>query len=123
MKIILNIISSLGVSDARAALYYLNRYLKLAPNQEEYEKEIFDEDERSAPTEEVKSTTFALVEHIERAEGRHASEFGDERYHYWIDQISIAEDTLDPEASPDQKANAEAMIRSMELPPTGVGGV
>ena len=116
MNPITTLIQDLKIEVARSILYYLNRYLKLAPTKKSYEKDMFEDDERSAPSRTVKLGTQKVIKYIEKSEGIPASRFKKERFHYWVDLVAEADEKLDPEASDDQKARATAVITDMQLP-------
>src|SRR5688572_19138058 len=73
-----NVIFGFDIPDIRAAFYYLSRYLKQADSIDEYEKDFFEDDFRSAPSEIAKKLTFSLIEFIEMQAGKKASEFNDQ---------------------------------------------
>ena len=62
-----DVIQNYEISDVRAAFYYLSRYLKQADYFEEYEKDFFEDDYRSAPTEIAKNLTYSQkIKHLTR---------------------------------------------------------
>ncbi len=102
--------------DARAALYYLSRYLKQAALFEDYAKDIFDDDERAAPTDDVRGRTLQMIEYIEAAEGATAAEFDDDTYIRWTREVQRVESTLEDEPSPEEVARATQFLDAMVLP-------
>ncbi|WET03849.1 hypothetical protein [Flavobacterium sp. YJ01] len=91
-----DIIKELSIPDTRSSFYYLGRYLKQAEYFADYEKDIFVDEEESAPNEIVKSTTLKMINFIEKEANKKASEFTDEEYIYWTDIINEIEGNLDP---------------------------
>ncbi len=116
MKDIYPIISTLSVDDARSSLYYLCRYIKQASIQKVYEKDIFDDDRRSAPSNIARATTLNLIAFIENLEGMTASEFDEDTFHYWIDHTIEIEDRLDPAMTSNEFKRAEEFLNSMPKP-------
>jgi len=114
-----SIVSGHNISDARAAFYYLSRYLKQADYFEEYEKDFFDDDFQSAPSEEAKKLTFLLIDLVEKISGKKAAEFSDDEYMEWMDAINMVESKLDPEPSREVKESAESTIEELFLPQIG----
>lgn len=119
MKKLEGVIAGYEISDARAAFYYLSRYLKQADYFEIYEKDYFEDDFQSAPSEVAKSLTFSLIEFIEGSAGKKAAEFSEEEYMYWMDVIDLVESQLDPEPSKEVKDSAESAINELFLPKLG----
>lgn len=116
MKDLYPLLSALPVDEARSALYYLCRYIKQAAIQDEYGKDIFDDDSRSAPSDVVCATTLKMIAFIEGLEGKPASEFDDGLFHFWIDHTFEVEDRLDPAISPRDADLAAAFLASMPKP-------
>ncbi|MEI6133231.1 MAG: hypothetical protein WCQ41_10480 [Bacillota bacterium] len=119
MKTIHNLLSNLNISDARSALYYLSRYLKQAPYYEKYEKDIFDDAQRSYPNESIRSVTLALIKFIEQTEQTPIAKFDDATYIRWSDHVEEVESGLDPEASLAEIEQATAFANTMNLPSVG----
>jgi len=119
MKKLEDVISGYEVSDARAAFYYLSRYLKQADYFEEYEKDFFEDDSQSYPSVVAKTLTFSLIDFIEGDAGKKATEFSDEEYMHWMNAISLVENGLDPEPSREVRESAESAIEELFLP--GIG--
>ncbi|MBU9838421.1 hypothetical protein J1780_00350 [Rahnella aceris] len=114
-----NVIFGFDIPDIRAAFYYLSRYLKQADSIDEYEKDFFEDDFRSAPSEIAKKLTFSLIEFIEMQAGKKASEFNDQEYISWMNEINHVESGLDPEPSNEIKNSAESTIEELFLPEIG----
>lgn len=96
MEQILNIIRENTIPDIRSSFYYLGRYLKQADSFEEYQKDIFEDDEKSTPSDLVKAITLRLIETIEQLADKKAKHFEDAEYLHWINIINNIEENLDP---------------------------
>ncbi|WP_187505877.1 hypothetical protein [Pantoea agglomerans] len=116
MKILENVIEGFEISDIRAAFYYLSRYLKQAEAINEYKKDFFEDDFQSAPSETAKKLTFSLIECIESNADKKASEFSNQEYLYWMDNINKIESELDPEPSLKTRRSAENIIKELYFP-------
>lgn len=116
MKQIFDIIQENSIPDIRSSFYYLGRYLKQADSFEEYQKDIFEDDEKSRPSELVKALTLRLIEAIEQLAGKKAKYFEDAEYLHWINIIDNIEENLDP--TPDSKLldKATSELSSFEPP-------
>lgn len=120
MKKFKEIIEGVGALDARSAFYYLGRYLKQAEHYSRYEKDFFEDDYQSKPSEEAKKLTFVLIDFIESHQGKKASEFTDEEYIFWVEQLDDAESKLEPEPTKDQIETANSVINELfQSPLTG----
>ncbi|MGI0014267.1 MAG: hypothetical protein ACREBU_12630 [Nitrososphaera sp.] len=111
------LVSHLCVSDGRSALYYLSRYLKQAEQFERYGKDIFVDEERSSPSDEVRKATLSIIRFIEEAEGISAAKFDELTYKKWTDHVAEVEAKLDPVASAAEVERARKFVEDMELPP------
>lgn len=116
MENLQSLLAGKSISEARSALYYLSRYLKQAAHYERYKKDIFEDSQRSYPTESVQSLTKRLIEFIERSENASASQFDDATYVRWSDRIGEVESGLDPEPSAAEIERAESFVNTMRLP-------
>lgn len=116
MKNIEEVISGYEIPEARAAFYYLSRYLKQADYFEEYKKDFFEDDYQSYPSTEAKTLTFSLISFIEEKAGRRATEFSAEEYMEWMDIIDLVESQLDPEPSKEVRESAELVIDELTPP-------
>jgi len=121
MKTLQNLISPLSISDARASLYYLSRYLKQAASLGDDEKDIFEDEQNSAPGDFVVSKTRELINHIEKVEGKPAKDFDDETYLYWADHIYQIESELDPDPTEEERQIVENIIGTLKSPPNSSG--
>lgn len=119
MKKIEDIIFGFDIFDVRAAFYYLGRYLKQADYFAQYEKDFFEDNFQSVPSDTAKNLTFALIEFIEQVAGKKASEFTDEEYIVWLDVIDEVESKLDPEPSKDIIEAADSTIEGLSQPKLG----
>ncbi len=118
MKTIKPLLSTIEVSDARSALYYLSRYLKQATIFEKYQKDIFEDTERSYPTEFVRKLTISLIDFIEHEQGMKASEFDLDTYSLWSDHVTEIEEGLDPEPTPEELERANTFVNAISMPVT-----
>lgn len=118
MKTINHIIDGLNASDTRAVIYYLSRYLKQASQINDYEKDIFQDDELSEPNELIKAKTLLAIKFIEDAEGAPAAEFSDSIYSKWAKHAEDIEAALQPEASPSEMTRATEFLEAISLPAT-----
>lgn len=109
-------LAGLSTSDARASLYYLSRYLKQVALFDGYQKDIFDDDVRAAPSDEVRRCTIVMIASIEAAEGASAAQFDDETYDRWAREVKRIESALEAEPSPEERARAAHFLDSMVLP-------
>jgi hypothetical protein len=116
MNSLKQLVADLSVAEARAAFYYTNRYLKLAPLKDSYEREMFEDDARSVPSETVKLASLAIIQIIEKTEGMHAAQFDKQRYRHWIDRIAQVESGLEPQPTPEEEQNAAAFLESLTIP-------
>lgn len=119
MKNLEDLIKGFEISDVRAAFYYLSRYLKQADYFEEYQKDFFDDDYHSVPSDIAKNLTFSLINFIEEKSGKNAAEFNDKEYIQWMDEINSIESKLDPEPSIDVKNSADKVIAELFFPEIG----
>ncbi len=120
MEILSNIISGINISDARSVLYYLSRYLKQASHYDEYKKDIFEDELRSYPDEQLIALTWTAISEIEKAENLRIAEFDDATYIKWSDLVGSLESTLDPSPSLDEVVKASAFSESLILPKANI---
>jgi hypothetical protein len=114
------IVANLPINDARAALYYAIRYFKQAGFSDHYPKDIFDEDERSAPNETIRALTLALIKSIEDFEGQPAAEFSSQAVGRILDPLATVDAELEAPPSEGTRRNAEAALQNIVPPPAGV---
>lgn len=117
-----NTVKDFEIIDVRAAFYYLSRYLKQADYFEGYGKDFFEDDFQSAPSETAKNLTLLLIKFIEEKTGKKASEFSNEEYINWMNEIDKIESKLDPEPSIDVRRSAEQVINELFFPEIGKNG-
>lgn len=117
MKNFNKLIEGFVTADARSAFYYLGRYLKQAEHYDKYEKDFFEDDYQSKPSEIAKELTFKLIDYIEESQNKKASQFTDEEYFNWLDRIVEIESKLDPEPTAEQVESAKAVLDSI-IPPS-----
>ena len=101
---------------ARAALYYASRYLKQASAFDRYQKDIFEDDQRSQPNDLVRSLTRQVIGHIESAAGMKAANFPDSVYAQWAAEIGRTERALNSNFSETNIRRAKELLESMETP-------
>lgn len=116
MKSIRDRVSALTTSDARSALYYLSRYLKQAAHFKDYRKDVFEDTERSSPSEGVRRATIEMIKFIEDVEGISASAFDDPTYMRWSTHVREIESGLDPEMTESDLARAKKFLDEFGLP-------
>lgn len=119
MKSIQEHVAALSTSDGRSALYYLSRYLKQAAHFKDYRKDIFEDTQRSAPSEAVRQSTFEMISFIEDTEGMPASDFDDPTYVRWANLVQRIESSLDPELTESDIARAKRFLDEFGLPSSG----
>jgi hypothetical protein len=119
MRKLEDLILGYEISDARAAFYYLSRYLKQADYFDEYEKDFFEDDYQSHPSAEAKKLTFLLIGFLEKSIGKKAAEFSENEYMECMDAIDLVENQLDPEPSGEIRRSAELVIDELTLPNVG----
>ncbi len=115
MENLSDIIKDYNLVDVREAFYYLSRYLKMADNEDEYEKDFFEDDFRSIPSIEAKELTINLIKFIEKSTEKKAGEFTDTEYIKWMDEINEIESKLDPDVSIETIKSAELVIKNLDL--------
>ena len=116
MEEILNLLDGFTIAEKRSSLYYLGRYLKQAESFIDYQKDIFEDDEESEPSEEVKNLTINLINVIEKITEKKASEFSDFEYLQWMERIAEIEDNLDPKPNEDQIKTAMKNLEGFDVP-------
>ena len=112
-----HIISGKDAKTVVDAIYYVGRYIKQADHLSEFEKDIFEDDERSEPTQEVKDLALAIVAAIEAEVGMPAADFDDSTLIDVMDQLAEAEAALTNDLTPDQLKEVEDIIDQMRPPP------
>ncbi|WP_312488268.1 hypothetical protein [Massilia timonae] len=119
MEEMAKLIEGVSVADARAAFYYLGRYLKQAGHYNRYGKDFFEDNDYSEPSEIGKELTFKLIDFIESSENKKARNFSDKEYLYWTDRIAQIESNLDPELTQEQIDSAKAVMEGIRPPTLG----
>lgn len=109
-------IAALSTSDARSALYYLSRYLKQAAYFKDYRKDIFEDTQRSAPSEAVRQSTCEMMKFIEEREEMPAAQFDDSTYAKWANLVRKTENGLDPELTDSDLARAKLFLDEFGIP-------
>lgn len=113
---ITSIIENCSREVARSSLYYAARYIKQADNAGKYEKDIFEDEARNLPSDEVRDLTLRVISAIEEREGKRAAEFDDETVIRLLDEITGLEAALSPELSRDERERAAALAAGMQPP-------
>lgn len=113
-----NLIQGFDVADARSAIYYASRYIKQAQRFNEYGKDIFEEEARSAPSEVVRRLSLDIVAAIEAHEGVKAADLGHERIFSLLNHLTSLERTLGLDFSEDELAAAARFAASISPPST-----
>lgn len=112
-----SLLNNVAEADARAALYYVGRYVKQARNFVSYDKDIFDDERRSAPNNAVKSLARILIDAIEEREGLRAEEFEYDRMLTVIREIAAIERNLGPEISDEEVQRVGEFVTEFNLSP------
>ncbi|ENG4183774.1 hypothetical protein [Providencia huaxiensis] len=115
MKNLESIIQGYDIPEIRSAFYYLSRYLKQANFFSDYQKDFFEDTSQSSPSIKIKQLTTLLIEFIERESGKKPSDFSDDEFFYWMNEINKIEANLDPEPSKEIKKAAEIIINSLYI--------
>ncbi len=103
-------------ADARAALYYVGRYVKQARNFRAHRKDVFEDERRSAPSVGVRSLAQRLIAAIEEREATHAEEFALDRTLKIVREIAALERELGPDVSDDEAKRAARFFTEFGLP-------
>ena len=103
-------------ADARSALYYLGRYVKQASYFDEYGKDIFEDEARSAPSEDVKELTRRMIAAVEEREAMLASDFTEAQFMRLIQEITALESELGPEVSDEESKRVQRFMDSFQTP-------
>ncbi len=101
---------------AKSRLYYAARYIKQANNANKYEKNIFDDEARNLPSDEVRDLTLKIISAIEEREGKRGAYFNDETVIRLLDEITGLGAALFPGLSEDERERAEAVAAGMQPP-------
>lgn len=109
-------IDAVDETTARAALYYLGRYVKQAGYFDKYGKDIFEDEVRSAPSEEVMDVARKMMAALEDREGCPASEFDDALVLELLREITALEDELGPEIGVDELAHVNEFVSRLQTP-------
>jgi hypothetical protein len=103
-------------ADVRSALYYVGRYIKQASFFNTYSKDIFEDDEKSAPSKVVRDLAMEILQAIELHEGVKAADIKRDRVFELIGVITSLEDRLNPDISESELAAAEFFTETMDTP-------
>ncbi|SCX31571.1 hypothetical protein [Agrobacterium rosae] len=116
MTSLTNVLAGVTDADARAALYYVGRYVKQARNFRTHNKDVFDDVRRSAPSALVKSLAQGLIAAIEEREGVHAEEFAFDHMLTILREIAALERELGPDVSDEEAKRAARFFIEFDLP-------
>ncbi len=116
MNKIEDLLIELIVSEKRSVLYYVTRYIKQAKVFEEYRKDLFEDGLESQPSEKIKSLTLKMIELIEKTAEKKSSEFSEDEFYYWMDQIAELEDSLDKTLDNDKIQRALDELSKFNFP-------
>jgi hypothetical protein len=120
MKTLKDVIAGVNEADIRAALYYAGRYIKQAAHFQEYGKDIFDDEQHSSPTDEVKTLALKIIAAIEDREMMPAQNFEFDCVLMILREISAIEQSLGSKFSKDDAKRAEQFLTEFNLsPPRG----
>lgn len=101
---------------AVSALYYLARYIKQAAHVQQNFKDIFDDEETSAPSEEVRALVDTIVSNIEGTFQKTLKDLTPNELALCMALISDAERARQPTYSEDEINSANAALRSFVEP-------
>jgi hypothetical protein len=110
-------IEGVEVADARSAIYYVSRYVKQAASFDEYGKNIFEDEERSAPSEAVCRLALNIIKAIEAHEGVKIAGLKDDRTVELLDFLTLCERDLGSQFSDAELAVAAKITASISAPP------
>jgi len=113
---IANIISDCSPEDARSCLYYASRYIKQAESYNEYSKDIFEDEERSAPSARVRDTTMQFIRAVEAREGSSAADFDDDTFMRIMKEIATIEADLPSDLSQEELERGVLLASDMTTP-------
>ena len=113
MEQITKFVETYAVEEARSAFYYLSRYLKQAEYYSTYEKDIFEDDDRSKPSAAAKELMQKILKYIEVTQGKNAAEFSTDEYLHWMQIIDDVETALEPELTEDELETTQEIIENM----------
>ena len=113
---IASLIRGYSMKDALDALYYTARFIKQAGRINVEDKDFFDDDVRSAPSEEARELARKLIAVIEADVGRPAAEFDFPLVIKIMNDLTSAEAELDIRFTAAEKEGAEKAIESMIEP-------
>jgi hypothetical protein len=111
-----HIVSGRDAKTVVDAIYYVGRYIKQAEHLGELEKDIFEDDERSEPTQEVKDLAWEIIAAVEEEVGMPAAEFDESTLINVMDQLAEAEAALTNDLTPDQLKEVKEVIERMQPP-------
>jgi hypothetical protein len=116
MNEIIDIIRGYSVKDSIDALYYAIRFIKQADSISKNDKDFFEDDERSMPSQEARKLTIRIIDIIEAKYGKNAAELDDAEFIEAMKALSAARNTLETPASAAEEEAAREAINSMVIP-------
>ena len=102
-----------STKDSLDALYYAARSIKQAYFRGNFQKDIFDDDARSAPSSDARSLTRRLIEAIETDTGKHATEFTKAEFVEAIDRLIAGGEGLSTKFTAAEERRAYRAMVSM----------
>jgi hypothetical protein len=116
MTNILGLLKDHSAKDAVDALYYAARTIKQSYLLKEREKDFFDDESRSAPSDEVRALSLKLVEVIEAEVGKKAADFDSDMLSKTLGELWSAEEAIDIPSTTDDAVAAGIAIGMMVRP-------
>jgi hypothetical protein len=115
-----DLIIDVKTEDARSALYYVSRYVKQAKYFEKYGKDIFEDIERSAPSDNVKILAKKIINAIEGDAQKPLTNFRIDEAVAVLNQVTSFERSLSGDFTPEELEMVKAFSDSIEHPQLGV---
>ncbi len=103
-------------SDVINAFYYVARYLKQAEHILKEYKDIFEDEDRSSPSIEVRKLANLIISKIENDEGMSVLHLEDTKCMAWISLITEVEQSIGPEFTPEEIEVGSKVLRNLEDP-------
>lgn len=102
--------------EIRACLYYAARHFKQA-NSEDYDKDIFEDEEQNLPSEFIIKKTIEYIKEIEAREGMPAKDFDEGTFIRLMNEITLIESNLSIDLT-DEEVSRGAKLAAEMAPPT-----
>jgi hypothetical protein len=116
MNRIIKIIRGYSTKDALDALYYVARFIKQADSISKHDKDFFEDDYRSVPSEEARALSMKLIEVIEAKEGKPAAHFDNAKAIKILRELTSAEEALELTFTSAEEEGAREAIKTMTIP-------